>query len=539
MSLRAWVRSYGWAPLWLFLTVAAVLVRPLLPLDETRYLGVAWEMWLSGNLLVPHLNAEPYSHKPPILFWLINAVWQVAGTSEFAARMVAPAMGLFSLFFTRLVALRLWREDKSAAEIAPWVLVATLLFVSTTTLSMFDTLVALFALVAIHGLVTLDRGANERSPRALGLGAVLIGVGIGLGVLSKGPVILVFVLPALLLAPLWRRGGGWLWWAAGGLGGVATGVAIALLWALPAAAVGGPEFERAIFWGQTSDRVAGGFSHARPFWWYLPALGVVLIPWVLWPRAWRALRNLSWRDDIGLRLVTIWAVGAVVVLSLFTDKQPHYLLPAMPAAALVLARGLANPNLAPHPADSVLRYVALTAGILLVAGAAILATGWIALPIEVTLRDLAPLGAAGVLACLLAAAGRKRSDQVRGIAVAMVVIAVALHSAVVPALAPLYDLRRVAEQVARLQAAARPIAFVGKYHNQFHFLGRLRQPLATIDGDQVAEWFERNPGGYAIYLQRGAIGDGARPLMQQPFRSRTLAIWDQSGALADPGRFKR
>jgi 4-amino-4-deoxy-L-arabinose transferase-like glycosyltransferase len=38
---------------------ASFSLRPLLPVDETRYLSVAWEMWLGGNWLVPHLNGVP------------------------------------------------------------------------------------------------------------------------------------------------------------------------------------------------------------------------------------------------------------------------------------------------------------------------------------------------------------------------------------------------------------------------------------------------------------------------------------------------
>ena len=46
-----------------------------MPVDETRYLAVAWDMWREGNFLVPHLNGEPYSHKPPLLFWLIHLAY--------------------------------------------------------------------------------------------------------------------------------------------------------------------------------------------------------------------------------------------------------------------------------------------------------------------------------------------------------------------------------------------------------------------------------------------------------------------------------
>ena len=67
-----------------FLAVAlfGILARPLLPVDETRYLTVAWEMREGGHWLVPRLNGEIYPHKPPLLFWLINLVWWVTGVSE-------------------------------------------------------------------------------------------------------------------------------------------------------------------------------------------------------------------------------------------------------------------------------------------------------------------------------------------------------------------------------------------------------------------------------------------------------------------------
>ena len=67
-----------WILAWLALVVTALATRPLLRVDETSYLGVAWEMWTTGEYLVPHLNGEPYSHKPPLLFWLINLAWVAA-----------------------------------------------------------------------------------------------------------------------------------------------------------------------------------------------------------------------------------------------------------------------------------------------------------------------------------------------------------------------------------------------------------------------------------------------------------------------------
>ena len=88
-------------------SITALLTRPLLPIDETRYLTVAWEMWRSGNYFVPTLNGDIYSHKPPLLFWLINLVWSITGVNEFSARLIGPVAGLVSILLTVQLAIAL------------------------------------------------------------------------------------------------------------------------------------------------------------------------------------------------------------------------------------------------------------------------------------------------------------------------------------------------------------------------------------------------------------------------------------------------
>ena len=78
----------------LALYLAASLARPVLPVDETRYLAVAWEMWQRGDLLVPTLSGEPYSHKPPLLFWLVHAGWAAAGVSSWWPRTLVALFAL-------------------------------------------------------------------------------------------------------------------------------------------------------------------------------------------------------------------------------------------------------------------------------------------------------------------------------------------------------------------------------------------------------------------------------------------------------------
>jgi len=97
------LRSVG---LWLFLfwgvlTSLSLTIRPLFPVDETRYAAVAWEMWLRNDFLVPYLNGEVYSHKPPLLFWLMQLSWRFFGVNDWSLRLISPLFFPGNIMFIR------------------------------------------------------------------------------------------------------------------------------------------------------------------------------------------------------------------------------------------------------------------------------------------------------------------------------------------------------------------------------------------------------------------------------------------------------
>ncbi|MFN2310071.1 MAG: ArnT family glycosyltransferase, partial [Gammaproteobacteria bacterium] len=323
---------------WAVLTAVALWARPLMPVDETRYVGVAWEMWLRGDFLVPYLNGEPYSHKPPLLFWLMQAGWGLFGVNDLWPRLIGPLLGLVCLGLTVLLARRLWPSQPAAAQLAPWLLFGGLFFAGFLTLTQFDLLIVACTLLGMLGLWHAAAGSRA--------GWGWLGLAIGLGLLSKGPVILLHLLPAALLAPLWRGSDrpGWRAWYAGVFTAVLLGALIGLAWALPATQAGGVEYRQAIFWGQTAERVVDSFAHQQPFWWYLVWLPVLLLPWSLWPPLWRAARaaGRAALDDRGGRLLLCWVLPTLLLLSLVSGKQAKYLLPMFPALALLAAWWLAR-----------------------------------------------------------------------------------------------------------------------------------------------------------------------------------------------------
>lgn len=156
--------EWGWLPLFLLTVAAALWLRPLLPVDETRYVGVAWEMWRSGSWFVPMLNGEPYSHKPPLLFWLMHAGWAMFGVNELSPRLIGPAFSLASLFLVRLIASRLWPSRPKATVLTPWILLGLIYWLGFATLVMFDQLVLFFVLLGVGGSLILDGRSLAAGP---------------------------------------------------------------------------------------------------------------------------------------------------------------------------------------------------------------------------------------------------------------------------------------------------------------------------------------------------------------------------------------
>ncbi len=521
------------AALWLAIVVAGLALRPLLPIDETRYLSVAWGMFSGGHVLVPHLNGAPYSDKPPILFWSIDAMWAVFGVGQWAGRLVAPLYGLGCLVMMARIARRLWPDDPAAIRFAPLAFASTGAFAAYASLAMFDMPLTFFVLVAVEAILAARGGGWWPW--------VACGVAMGLGVLTKGPVACLHILSIALLAPLWKSGGaprGWgRWYLRTGLA-LGCAAAVGLAWAIPAALAGGDAYGHALFWGQTADRMVKSFAHRRPVWWYLPLIPALTFPWIVFPRAWRASFHAGWKADFGLRLCAVWAVVPFVLFSLVSGKQAHYLLPEIPAVALMAARLASSARATARGRD-----VWLPAALGLLAGIAVaaIASGWIALPGKAASwgTKLSPgVGAAlvaGALVLVVAGTAWPRR-QVAALAAFTALLSVLASAQVALTLAPSLDLSPAAAYIARAAAAGRPLAHSPGYEGEFGFLARLTQPFALVGGRAAADWARTHPQGLLVTnVSRRDLPLKLKPEAIFPFRDKQVAMWSAATVAAANG----
>lgn len=518
--------------LWGLLVAVSLICRPPLPIDETRYLSVAWEMWQSDNWLVPQVNGIPYSHKPPLFFYLINLGWLLFGVNSLSARLTAPLFALANFFLTARLGRQLWPEKPQVAAYAPFILLALPLWAISSTLTMFDQLLTFFVLLGLLGIRRLSRGES-------GSGFLLVMIGIGGGILSKGPVVFLPLLPPALGAAWWqpekkgfRKARAYLLL----LGAILGGIALALDWALPAARAGGPAYADAILWGQTAGRMVKSFAHQRPWWWYLPFLPILLLPWTC---LFFQVRKPAWQQILsepGFRFCLVWLLPALVLFSLVSGKQLHYLTPLLPALGLIGAR------LAAVITVGNLRWPQRLAGslTLLLGNLWLIASFTPYLPL---VHNYLGRPAAGWGIALMAVGiwtWRWRTEIPRSGILAtstiMILLLCLLTAGLTEPIKITFDLGPIARQLGQMQDEGRPTAiYPAKYANQFHFPGRLHQSLTALDEvSEVKDWCRANPTGYIVLFRKRIplTPHALKPVLSITGLKKPTSLW-RAGDLAE------
>ncbi|WP_136515081.1 ArnT family glycosyltransferase [Geomonas edaphica] len=500
--------------------LAFSLLLPYFPIDETRYLSVGWEMWNQGSFIVPLQNGLPYSHKPPLLFWLFNLDWLIFGVNEATLRFIPLIFSLMNVVLVHRMAKRLW-QDEQVARYAALVLASMLSYLLWSTVIMFDVVLTLWVLLAVDAMISA-----VKEPRFLWFSQ--FGVAIGIGILTKGPVVLVYVLPVALFAPFWAPGDrpALRWYAYIGLS-LVIGIGVLSLWLVPAALNGGDTYRRAILWGQTVNRMAHSFAHRRPFWWYLPWIPTLLLPWVLFPPAWRAWKGLT--GDPGSRMVMIWCGVSLMVFSLLSGKQVHYLIPILPAFSLLMAKSIAQEQ------GDVARWRLPMAVLYLLLGAGLLTASFINHGRMLRFFDLNEVRwAAGGLALvgvlLLCLRPRNMPALVTRVAAASLACC-ALVLLGGQTMFQRYDMHPIAQAIKQKQAEGYEVLHAGKYHGQFHFMGRLTHPLVELRSPEEV-------GAYVATHEKVALVtyepdrrriDPREYFFMQPFRNRQAVLWNRDG----------
>jgi len=335
-SIRPWV----WVVVGLvvcFVWFAKTADTPLVHPDEGRYAEIAREMLASGDWTTPRLNGLKYFEKPPLQYWATAVAYQVFGISEWSARLWVALTGLACVLGTWFAASRLF--GRQAGVYSALLLMASPVFVIASGVNSLDMGVTCFLHLALLAYLLSRQAASSTQVRGWMLACW---AAMALAVLSKGLIgvvlpaaaIVCYLLVSRRLAAV--RNMEWIL-------GSALFLAITVPWFVQVARVN-PEFLQFFFVHEHFDRFTTTSHHRTgPFWYFLPIVVFAVAPWIVacargLISAVRTLRNRRGPDARGALLV--WCVVVFTFFSVSKSKLPGYILPIIPALAMLAGDAL-------------------------------------------------------------------------------------------------------------------------------------------------------------------------------------------------------
>lgn len=320
------------------------LAKPgLFDVDEAIFAQASVEMLHTHNFVTPTYNGAPRYDKPPMIYYLQAASMHEFGVSPFAARLPS-AVCAFILLFMFFNSLEILTGERRYALIATGVLAFNLSFMVLAHAAIADMLLNLLMLS-----VTMLLLGNIYAKNPSGMRVVIAGFLMGAGLLTKGPVAVVipgFVVGSIALLKDYRK---YNIAAVAPVSLTLSAVLAIVPWCKMMIDAHGMAFFKTFILVHNIGRYFHGLgvSEVKPgaWWYYIVVLLVGFTPWVLLlpsairgvlPDFIRRIRGHNARESLPA-LGLVWLVGVVVIFSFSATKLPHYIVPALPGAALLVA----------------------------------------------------------------------------------------------------------------------------------------------------------------------------------------------------------
>ena len=292
----------------------------------------AREMVRSGNYVVPTMNGKPRLKKPPLSYWLVAGVSRVTGQcDEWAARLPSAVAGSFSAlailyFVSRWTSLR-----TGVLSVCAWV--TSVAYMEWSHNARAEMLMTFFCTVCLLAFFDIQR---YQAPRRRRIVVALFWLSFAGANLAKGPIPLPVVFLPILAYVLLRKKKRLL----GRLhlvAGLLLMLVIVLPWPVMIAAH--LNWDLTLWKNEVFSRFAGQYgSRNRPFYYYLLGMFEYVTPWVvILPMALLSPFYRVWGRRRPLMLyLWLWFAVGLLFFTLSQSKRPHYILPQMPAAAILI-----------------------------------------------------------------------------------------------------------------------------------------------------------------------------------------------------------
>ena len=330
--------------------VIGMLGIPLIDIDAAQYASMSREMASTGNYLQLYDLGKDYLDKPPLLFWLSSLSIQLFGVHDWAYRL--PSILCLGLALWSVYRFTLLYYNELTAQLSMLVLASSQAFILMAHDVRCDTMLMGFVMFSIWQLAAWYQSNAWKH-------FVMAFIGIGLGMLTKGPI--AIVVPGVsfaihfLLQRNWKQFFRWEYI----IGVLIVGVllipmSIGLYSQFdlhPGKMIHGVPIKSGLlfyYWTQSFGRYTGEnvFNEMNHFtfllenmlWSFLPWVFIFLITLVL---SIKDLIKSKFKLQIHEEFITVG--GFILTYCMLARSQaqlPHYIFVVLPFAAIVTAKGL-------------------------------------------------------------------------------------------------------------------------------------------------------------------------------------------------------
>ena len=337
-SSRAWLILLIFA---LALQILCVWNIGLSGRDSPRVAGIAREMAVTSNYLIPRLNGENFLEYPSLGYWPIALSLSMSEKpSEFLAFLPIVLFGTGTVLITFLIGKTLAGER--IGMIAGFILSTTPGFASIHRHCRVDPALLFFITLGLYGLAAGYRASKKSFLFFVIFYLATAGAFLSKGVIGAaipiGTAVVLFItrkdltaIRKLLLSP-----------------GILLFLLPIFLWGGSVWVFEGPGIIKEVLQQSLSRFFSPVAEHVEPIYFYfIPAL-LSLMPWTFLPLVlfWYRSDPVDPREQMShsslLRFVLVWSLTVFIGLSLASAKRPLYLGPLFPPFALLAALGWAR-----------------------------------------------------------------------------------------------------------------------------------------------------------------------------------------------------
>jgi 4-amino-4-deoxy-L-arabinose transferase-like glycosyltransferase len=303
--------------------------------DDSIHAEISHQMFERNDLMAPYFNyTELRFDKPPLTFWINVFFYKLFGMNEFTTRMGSALFGIFGLWLVYLFGKKLY--NRRTGILAALILGTSIIYFLETQLTLLDTTLTFFISLTIYWFYI---GYYERRRIFL----LFLGVPLGLGILTKGPVALIisggvgmviWFYYTLKRQKKWHELFNWQ---------LAVGLVIAALicvpWYLAMWHRFGAVFIQSHFGYHMFARFTTAIEDHGGNQWYFYLYYVIMLFIGLFP--WSAniigsIRLAIKQPSNSSLLLLIWAAVIFIFFNIAQTKLPGYVVPMLPPIAILI-----------------------------------------------------------------------------------------------------------------------------------------------------------------------------------------------------------